>query len=384
MKRRAIVSGAGIAGLTAAWWLRQAGWDVTVIEKSAALRDGGYLIGLSGPGLNVARRMGLGDRLSSLAHRYDENVYFDRSGRELLRLNYGSIAGHIDYLVLRRADLVSALAELDPSIAIRRNVTWVDHVWTPNGVAVTLSDGDVLEGDVLIGAEGLRSPLRRQLASDAEALQQLGYRFAAYECDRVLDSRHDYVTYVQPGLFSGFYRLRHDRTACLHLWRSSENGYVAPERRWALLREILATSHGSVRNALPGDPSHPVLDDLAMPVLPRWSNGRICLIGDAGHGLTLMSGQGAGMAMASALCLAQELTVDDVESAVVRHRTRMAPVIAKLQQRSRRIATWFIPGSRLGLHARMFAMRHLPRPLLRRHLLSAVQSELELSNSLDR
>lgn len=65
---RALVCGAGIAGLTLAWHLERAGWDVELVERAAAFRDGGYMIDFYGPGAEVAARMGLGQRLRELRH----------------------------------------------------------------------------------------------------------------------------------------------------------------------------------------------------------------------------------------------------------------------------------------------------------------------------
>ncbi len=116
----AVIVGAGVAGLAAAWWLDKAGWRSLVIERATELRQNGYMLGLSGLGFETVGRMGLIETLEAASYRIDENVYKDSKGRELLRLRYRDFIRDLPYLAIRRNDLVSALADsLPDTVEIR-------------------------------------------------------------------------------------------------------------------------------------------------------------------------------------------------------------------------------------------------------------------------
>ncbi|AIT27702.1 FAD binding domain protein [Bordetella holmesii 44057] len=176
----AVIAGAGVAGLSNAWWLTQAGWRVVVVERAADLRDGGYMMGLSGPGLHTARNMGLVPALRAVEHDIRENIYRDRHGREIMRIRYRDLLEQLDWITLRRSDLVRVLHEAVRDRCELRLPCTVQQ-WQDNGekVQVSLSDGSHWQADLLIGADGVHSTLRsRAFASRYEAL---GYRYAAYD-----------------------------------------------------------------------------------------------------------------------------------------------------------------------------------------------------------
>ncbi len=102
-----------------------------------------------------------------------------------------------------------------------------------------------------------------------------------------------------------------------------------------------------------------------MVELPKWSQGRVLLLGDSAHCLTLVSGQGAGMALASAEMLGKALLAEaDLDKALVLHEQKLRPIIGRLQARSRKMAAMFIPRSAFAFHLRNFIMRNMPRARL--------------------
>lgn len=384
---RVLVSGAGVAGLSAAFWLSRAGWSVRVVETAPDLRRGGYMMGLSGPGYETARRMGLLPKLEAHAFAVEENVYRDRSGREIARLRYRDFIRDLPYLALLRTDLVRALHEAlapEVSIAFRTRIDGIEDRSAQGGtVAVALSDGSTVEADMLIGADGLRSATRRLVFGPDEAfLRPLGYRFAVYDVEAVLEPGLDFVSYVEPGHMAEYYRLSPARVAALHVWRSAESGPVAASERWSLLRHVARASHSFVRRHIDlaeAAGADCVLDDLVLAEAEPWSRGRVLLLGDAVHSLTLVSGQGAGMAMASAEQLGRALTDLPIDIALRRHEAALRPAITRLQARAHRSAALFIPATPLAFRLRNAAIRHLPRRWLGRYLSSAIREEAALA-----
>ncbi|MFG1361007.1 FAD-dependent oxidoreductase [Xanthobacter pseudotagetidis] len=386
-ERTVVVSGAGVAGLAAAWWLARAGWRVVVVERADDLRSGGYMMSLSGPGHLAATRMGLMPKLKSAVYHVEENVYRDRKGREVMRLRFHDFIKGLDYIALRRTDLVAALhAELPEAVELRFGTT-IDAVENAlDGATARLSDGTAISADLVLFADGMRSSLRPSIfAADAECLIPLGYRFAVYDLPDRLDLGIDFVSYAEPGHVVEYYTLTQGRVAALHVWHSQESGPVPAADRWALIGDVCRRSHPAVRaqiEAARADGALALVDDLSLVELPRWSRGRVLLLGDAAHCLTLISGQGAGMALTSAAILADELARGDVPTALAAHEARLRPSIARLQARSRKLAGVFVPRSPLAFEARNLFMRHVPRKWLGRYFLNSVNAEIAAAQDI--
>lgn len=381
-RRHAIIVGAGVAGLAAAWWLDRIGWSSTIIERAPDLRSGGYMLGLSGPGYETASRMGLLQALQQVAYCIHENVYRDRHGRELLRLRYGEFLQGLSYLALLRTDLVRILHEALPaSASIRFDVSEFEVDQAAAGVRVTLADGTVLPGDLLIGADGFRSGVRqRYFGPDSAFREPLGYRFATYPLADTLGLGESFLSYAEPGQMAEYYGLRSGGLAALQIWRDPDVAPVPPEGRWPLLKRIAGASHPNVKRLIESceNDGTPQLDSLTMVTMPSWHRGRIILLGDAAHCLTLISGQGAGMAMASAEMLSQELARRPIDEALAEHHRRLSPAVRRLQQRSRHMARVFIPEGRMAFVVRNAALRYMPRRWLGRYFLNAIKKEIAL------
>lgn len=385
-QRSALIVGAGVAGLSAAWWLAKSGWRVTVIERAPDLRANGYMLGLSGPGHEVARRMGLLPQLEARGRHIAENVYRGRDGRELLRLRYRDFLSGLDWITLIRTDLVAVLYEAARQVAeIRFGVTLGDVKPDAFGVPATLTDGTALRVDLLIGADGIHSVVRAAMFGDeAQFARPFGYRVAAFQAPDTLHLGADFLSYAEPGRLAEVYTLSEDRLATLYIWRTTDRGAVAPNERAGVLRAAFAGAHPDALRWIDARRSDDniFLDDVELIDMPAWSKGRVLLLGDSAHCLTLISGQGAGMAMTSACLLGEELANGDIDAALIRHEKRLRPAIERLQTRSRKMANWFIPATPFAFHTRNTIMRLMPRRLLGRYFLKAVRQEILAAASL--
>lgn len=379
-QKTALIIGAGVAGLSAAWWLKKAGWRSVVIERAPDLRTAGHMLGLSGPGLEVAKRMGIEPQLQANACVINENIYRDRKGRELLRMRYGEFLKDLPYIALRRTDLVQALRDaLGDDADIRFSAVAEKIVDSGDHVTVHLADGTHLSGDLLVGADGLRSWVRREVfGPDERFFKELGYRFATYDLEDTLNLGIDFLSYTEPGHIVEYYTLRDGRIAALHAWTTSETGIVPDEARWPMLRHVARNGHPQVHEIIGAAQQGqlPLIDNLTLVDMPIWSKGRVILLGDAAHCLTLISGQGAGMSIASAAMLAEELGGKPIDEALRRHEERLRPAILKLQERSRKMGALFVPASPLSFHLRNFALRHMPRAWLGQYFINAIRSEI--------
>jgi 2-polyprenyl-6-methoxyphenol hydroxylase-like FAD-dependent oxidoreductase len=378
VKRSALIVGAGVSGMAAAWWLDRLGWRVTVVERAANLRADGYMIGLSGPGHAALRHMGLLPALARRNRRINENVYYGRDGKVLLRLRYHEFLKGLDWLTVARTDLVEVLHEAVRSRAdIRFGTTVADLATDAGGVDARLTDASVHRVDLLIAADGIHSATRaRVFGPESDFATRLGYRCAAFQAEDTLGLGHDFLSYAEPGRLAEFYTLDEGRLATLYVWSATDAPPLADKR--AALRAAFDGAHpNAVKwiDELPAD--QPLfLDDMTLIEMPSWSKGRVLLLGDAAHSLTLLSGQGAGMGLTSACLLAIELGHADIDTALARHEARLRPAIQRLQQRSRKMAAWFIPATPRAFAIRNRIMRWAPRWLLGWYFLRAVRSEL--------
>lgn len=379
-ERSVLIVGAGVAGLSAAWWLARGGWRVTVLERAANLRTNGYMIGLSGPGYGVARTMGLLPELERVHRRIEENLYLGRDGKPLLRMRYQDLLKGLEWITLSRAELVAVLhGALPQRVEIRFGVTVEQVHEAGDGVVATLTDGTSVDADLLIGADGIHSLVRAlQFGAEETFARHLGYRVAAFQAPDTLGLGHDFLSYAEPGRITELYTLADGRLATLYAWRSPDHAPVAREERQAVLRAAFAGAHPHALRWIDAlGPEEPLyFDDMTLIEMPRWSKGRVLLLGDAAHCLTLLSGQGAGMAMVSAAVLAEELARGEIGDALARHEARLRPAIRRLQDRSRKIAGWFIPATERAFAVRNAIMRWAPKPLLAWYFTRSVRSEI--------
>ncbi|TMR09129.1 FAD-dependent oxidoreductase [Nonomuraea turkmeniaca] len=360
---RALICGAGIAGLTLAWHLERAGWEVEMVERAAAFRDGGYMIDFYGPGLQVADRMGSRPRLMEARYPVNELSYVDGAGRRTSHLTLTS--GLEEVVSLLRGDLARAIAD-DVRAPIVYGATVESLEQDADGVSVRLTDGTSRDVDLLVGADGTHSRVRGLVFGDVTP-RYLGHQVAAYtvadeKLSRQVGTRYQMLT--KPGLMAGAYALRGGRLALLFLRREpdpalSDDPAAALARHFGHLGWILP-------EVLPRCPNPPELyyDQVTQVEMERWHRGRVVLAGDACQAVSLFAGHGASMAMAGAWILADELAAarGDVPGAAVRYQARMAPAIGEVQRFGRRFVEWMAPSSRWRIAARdlLFRLAALP------------------------
>ncbi|HEY5882711.1 MAG TPA: FAD-dependent oxidoreductase, partial [Nakamurella sp.] len=181
---RAIICGAGIAGLTVAQRLTEFGWQVTVVEKAPGPRAQGYMMDFFGLGYDVADRIGVLPRLEELGYVVEEVSYFNARGRRVAGLSFANFArgagGRL--LSIMRPDLELALRELVADRVELRYGCSVSEIHDgPDDVQVTLTDGSVHDADLLVGADGIHSRIREMtFGSERKFLRYLGFHTAAY------------------------------------------------------------------------------------------------------------------------------------------------------------------------------------------------------------
>ncbi|OLT30644.1 hypothetical protein BJF83_08065 [Nocardiopsis sp. CNR-923] len=377
---RAIIVGAGIAGLATAWWLRRAGWETTAVEHRADPLDaadagaraaegripGGYVIDFFGPGYDSIETMGLRDRVHAHDLRLEGIQYRTPRGRRTARMGLEATQrlGGGRLVSLLRGDLESELrASLGPEAEVRHGLSVARVDQDADGVTVELTDGAVERADLLVGADGVHSRVRELVFGPEERYRRyLGAHTAAFlfEDARVADELGREVHMLEaPGVQAGLYRLS-ESTGATFLCHLAPEGSMPADPR-ARLRGVYAGMDWHLARLLESCPARPFYDQVEQIVVPDWSRSRVVLVGDACQAVSLMAGQGASMAVAAAEVLGRELAParsgGELAAALSRYEGRVKPVIEVKQAAGRRLARWFVPASTTRLLVRRQLLR---------------------------
>lgn len=371
---RAMIVGAGIAGLATAWWFERIGWEVQLVERSPEFRTGGYMIDFFGPGHEVAERMGLLPELERHRARVSSVTAVDERGRrrsELGAATYAGVAGGV--ISLLRGDLARVLRDGANSL-IRFGMTVEAIERTNQGVRVLLTNGTVEEVDLLVGADGVHSRVRElAFGPEEQFVRHLGYHVAAFSghdsgLSRRIGERYQMLT--TPNRMIGCYAVGDGGFASFFLYRNDSPQLLDdPE---AELRKQFGDLGWVVPELLQALPSDVYFDQAAQVEMNLWHRDRIVLVGDACGAVSLFAGHGASLAMTGAYVLAEEMADGDVDAALVRYQERMRPPVARTQEFGRRFTEWMAPSSRWRIFLRDWMFRLADLPVVRTRILASV------------
>lgn len=364
-----LISGAGIAGLTLALCLGRRGRRPVVVEKAGQLRDAGYMIDFVDPGLRAAEQLGLLPELQRIHYPIDRLSFVDEWGQVQIAVPYRALRRklfddrHFNFL---RGDLERVLYEQARDLVdVRFGTTVTSLAQAGSAVDVALSDGSRDSYDLVVGADGVHSHIRRLVFGDeARFFRYLGYETAAFlaEPNGLQIRREAFETLTAPGRQVAVYPVRDGRIATLFIHRALS---PAPGSSVAVARTTLHEMYGQLDWIVPAlleraDRVDDVYFDTVSQIeMPRWGRGRIVLVGDAAWCLSLLAGQGASMALVGATILDDALANarTDVEAAIARYEQRLRPTILARQAAGRRMAFWFVPSSRLQIVVRDLILR---------------------------
>ncbi|WP_275003814.1 FAD-dependent monooxygenase [Promicromonospora iranensis] len=375
---RAIIIGAGIAGLATALRLHQIGWDTLIVERAPGRRGGGYAVTFGGIGYDAAERMGILPGLRARSFETTELVYHKSDGSRRFALDRATIAATTGArsITILRGDLESVLYDkVRDHTTIRFGTTLTAIDQDEHAVRVTLSDGTVETADLLIGADGLHSATRALLfGPEEDFLLDLDHRVAVFMLERrpagiapgatgTLSSRGRTAAVISAGdgrnvAFFG-YRAGHarpDEDVTTQLNRVyGDLGWVIPE--------ALAGLEGA---------DSVYFDTISQVVAPSWSSGRVVLLGDAAWCVTLFAGYGSALAVGGADRLGTELAAHpgDILRALNAWEAAIRPEAERKQRLGRRVKGVYAPANPVLLWLSLLPLRLATLPPVRRYMAS--------------
>jgi 2-polyprenyl-6-methoxyphenol hydroxylase-like FAD-dependent oxidoreductase len=325
--------------------------------------------------------MGLLERLRAVAYKVDEVIFADGDGRPRASLSYIHLRKALDgkLLSLMRGDLERVLYDVLPGNVVRRHgCTIADLRNEPDGVRVTLSDGTVLDADLLAGADGIHSDVRaRVFGPESRYFRNLGFQTAAYiyrDAASLAALHGDFTLATVPKRTAGLYGLRDGRVAAFLVHYAAKA--PLPADRVAALRKEFGNLGWLMPTALAHAGDGPIYyDHVAQIEMPLWRKDRVVLLGDACAAVSLLAGQGASMGMAMAYVLAEELRgAKDISAGLRAYERRLKPELRARQKAGRGAAASFVPMTRFQLWLRDTMLR-----LARRRVFSFLLTPLFLA-----
>ena len=372
---RVLVAGAGLAGLSLAYALGRDGHSVVLIEQAPTLRDAGYMIDFFGPGYDVCQAWGLLSALGEIHYPVARLVFLDSRGHEKFRVPYPRLRRLFDdrHFNFMRGDLERLLYDrIGPRVETRFAISVDSVAQDARGVQVKLSDGACERFDLVVGADGVHSALRRLAFGPEDAFTRfLDHYTAAFVVDDAsgLDVPTDAFSMMTvPGRQVGLYPIRGGRLATFFLHKDRRRlGSLMPGDAADELRRV----YGNLDWVVPAllarcDPARLYFDAVSQIVVPHWNRGRVALVGDACQCVSLLAGQGASLAIAGASAMAAEIAVagSEAEAALGRYERRMKPLVDRSQEAGRSMARWFVPDDRVRLLLRDIMLRLAGTPIV--------------------
>lgn len=361
VSKRAIIIGGGIGGVTAAIALKQAGLDVTVFERAEELQEVGSGLPLWTNALRALHKIGLTDELEKLGVQVTslsvstwsgDTMADARNDKYLKRL--GTIT-----IVLHRAELLALLLKTLGEDRVQLGTTCVGFIQDATGVCARFADGQEVRGDVLIGADGIHSVIRTQLAG----LIKPGY--VGYTCWRGLAhiTRTGLETWAWgKGCQFGIIPMSQGRVYWFVQKYAPEGEKDKPGGRKNEVLELFHDWHDPIPAVIEATAETDILrnDIYELKHLRQWSHGRVTLLGDAAHAMTPNLGQGACQAIEDAVelgeCLKDKTDIIAALKLYEKRRVTRANRIALVAHLIGQVVQWENPilsGARNTIFRRM-------------------------------
>lgn len=367
--RTVLISGGGIAGSTLAYWLARYGFEPTVIERACDLRSSGSPVDVRGPAVDVAERMGVMARLREAATDATSVSFVGARGRRVGKLNMSAMrwtAGSRE-IELPRGDLASVLyraARDGAEFVFDDSIVSMDQ--DGGGVDVTFERASPRRFDLVVGADGLHSMVRRlAVCAETRTVRHMGMYVATLPLGGPAEDAREILMYNTPGRSVSIHPARGDALAAFMFRHPEVAGFDHrdTDQHKRLLVDAFAEAGWRVPELLERVRAADDLyfDSVSQVRLSHWSDGRVTLLGDAASCVSLF-GEGSSLAMTGAATLAGALAADsdDHRMAFRQYETEHRRLVEPKQRNVATASRLLVPSTRCGIAARNLATRLWP------------------------
>lgn len=337
--KKILISGASIAGLTLAYWLQRYGYEVTIIERAAKPREGGSPIDVRDKAIDVAERMGILSKIQAVRTSTESIAFVNADGKTVGSIDFEVTSNNPNRDVeLQRDDLVNIIyEETKGKVEFMFNNSIKTLTQDDNGVDVTFLEGYPRKFDLVVGADGLHSMVRKLIfGEEAQFAYFLGMYVAVFEVSPTLGRKNTGMMYNSPGKLAGIY-CYHNRADAILAFRSPKIDYdyhdLSEQKR--LIANAFAGESWKIPELLDilRKAEKFYFDPVCQIRMPSWTKGRVAVIGDAAHCAAFLSGKGITLAMLGATMLADELNKaeDDHIKGFIKYEETLRPIVEPIQ-----------------------------------------------------
>ena len=360
--RKALISGAGIAGATAAYWLAKAGFQVTVVEQARNMRSSGSPVDVRGPAVEVAERMGVMARIRDADTCVRDIVFVNARGHIVSRVDMRTTWAEPGDVELARGRLAAILREAVPDdVEFQFGNSVKALTQEADGVTAEFLSGPAGRFDLVLGADGAHSGVRAlAFGPDADYVKHLGVYVATLPLDG--ETGTDLVMYNTPGRAVAIHPAGGHPGAAF-MFRAPQIArfdHRDLDQHKRLLTAAYAGAGWRVPELLDRVQAADDLyfDSVSRIQVPTWSRGRIGLVGDAASCVSLF-GDGSSLAMTGAYTLADSLN-GDIPAGLRTYEERHRPQRAAKENSVAYATRLLIPATSAGIAVRNLAIRLMP------------------------
>lgn len=339
-----VIAGAGIGGMALAALLRQRGVMCELYERAPSFDHSGYMLGLYPVGSRVLHGLDLMEAFTATSAPMATYTVFNGHGQEVHSYDLKGMLDQFGYTgCLMRGELLNLLRSRCPDVPLHFNTRVVDFQDTGDSVEVQLCDGGTTRCDLLVGADGIHSTVRRKLFGD-EPDKETGWGcwvWVMRSGDRAPDATAEYWGL---GRFMGIYPIK----GAFGVVAAGPTRIIGPDaigRDGRKAKEFFApfgAGAADMLQSMPDDLTDTFWWNLADHRAESWVRGRVVLMGDSACAFLPTAGVGASMALESAAVLDDELGRTDARflpGALARYEKRRKHRAETFQQDSRKLGS---------------------------------------------
>lgn len=369
VSKTALIIGGGLAGLSAALALQHLGWNVSVYEKANELKELGAGIVLSANAIKALEKLGVAEQVRKIGSPVKKAEIRTWDGKLLVNVpvhKQAKLYGTYSYLIYR-PDLQSILYEKlkQETVIFEKKLIRIEQ--DAAKITAIFEDGEEAEGDLLIGADGVHSEVRKSIIGSTPS------RYSGFTAIRGISNFDDDRFPVElgggfeawgPGKRFGFSHLGSGRIFWFSAINTPQGTMITIEDRKKAALETFKSSFEPIEAVIESTNESDILlhEIFDRSPLKYWSKGRATLIGDAAHPMLPNLGQGGAQALEDALVLSRSLEKypNNVQQAFIMYEKIRIPRTTQVVRGSRAMARLMQLENPLAIDFRNLMLRSMP------------------------